>query len=383
MAVRRPRFGEAVGRFVRDDGSQVELRSTYRNSVKSSWILSWWPTAAIFSVADRQGLEPGHGELVRQLAGAWTLPMPLRELASVAVGLAAAFPEALRLTGRIDPQLRMEIVEPAERTEHLEALAAGYQATAAEIKQAAVRHGIDFSKVRILDVGCGSGYLAFALAGLGAAEVVGIDLDPVNYVRASERARMRDLLAPGRGDAVRLEPGDVHALAFDDGSFDLVYSVTALEHFRDLDRAVSEMSRVTRPGGLLYHSVEPWFAKRGGHGLCTLDFPWGHVRLTSNELERYLADFRPYEAEDAIAYFRAGFQRPPRTLAESRHVFERAGRLLEWRETPLSSADPHRAILDSALLADCRRVHPAVAKRDLTTIGYTVVARCDAGTRPG
>jgi ubiquinone/menaquinone biosynthesis C-methylase UbiE len=88
-------------------------------------------------------------------------------------------------------------------------------------------------------------------------------------------------------------------MGFDDGSFDLVVSQTVLEHVHDIGAAFREIARVLVPGGLAYHEVEPWFAPRGGHSLCTLDFPWGHVRTTEAEFARYVETFRPL-APDAI-----------------------------------------------------------------------------------
>jgi SAM-dependent methyltransferase len=42
---------------------------------------------------------------------------------------------------------------------------------------------------------------------------------------------------------------DVRELPFRDGSFDAIYSMGTIEHFRDYDRAVAELARVLRPGG--------------------------------------------------------------------------------------------------------------------------------------
>jgi ubiquinone/menaquinone biosynthesis C-methylase UbiE len=86
------------------------------------------------------------------------------------------------------------------------------------------------------------------LAGAGAGEVVGVDLDPVGYVAPAERERMLERLAGPRSANVRLEQGDVHALALADGSFDLVVSATAVKHFSNLRTALGELHRVLRRG---------------------------------------------------------------------------------------------------------------------------------------
>jgi ubiquinone/menaquinone biosynthesis C-methylase UbiE len=89
---------------------------------------------------------------------------------------------------------------------------------------------------RLLVVGCGRGIEAAVLAQDLGAEVVGIDIEQRFDPRAAAR--------------VTLQQGDAMALAFDDASFDIVYSFHALEHITDPHRALSEMHRVLRPGGL-------------------------------------------------------------------------------------------------------------------------------------
>jgi hypothetical protein len=49
--------------------------------------------------------------------------------------------------------------------------------------------------------------------------------------------------------------------------------------------------------------VDPWFGIAGRHALCTLDFPWGHLRLDDGELAEYVRRLRPHEADDAIEVF--------------------------------------------------------------------------------
>jgi SAM-dependent methyltransferase len=52
-----------------------------------------------------------------------------------------------------------------------------------------------------------------------------------------------------------IQRGDMHALPFADGAFDVVVSSHCLEHAFDLERAVSELTRVVAPGGVLVIEV--------------------------------------------------------------------------------------------------------------------------------
>lgn len=103
---------------------------------------------------------------------------------------------------------------------------------------------------RVLEIGVGLGadFLQWLQAG---AKVTGIDLTP----RAIERAGRRSKLA-GFPDA-DLRVGDAEALPFDDDTFDIVYSWGVLHHSPDTARAVQEVRRVLKPGGvarvMVYH----------------------------------------------------------------------------------------------------------------------------------
>ena len=97
------------------------------------------------------------------------------------------------------------------------------------------------STERVLDVATGSGNAALAAARRGCS-VIGIDYVPALLDRARQRADAEGLVA-------EFEQGDAEALAFDDGSFDVVSSVFGAMFAPDQERTASELTRVTRPGG--------------------------------------------------------------------------------------------------------------------------------------
>jgi SAM-dependent methyltransferase len=90
----------------------------------------------------------------------------------------------------------------------------------------------------VLEVGCGRGELAERIARETGAVVVAVD----------QSERMVEL-ARERGVDARV--GDVQELPFADGSFDCVLAAWMLYHVADLDRGLSEIERVLRPGGRL------------------------------------------------------------------------------------------------------------------------------------
>ncbi len=96
---------------------------------------------------------------------------------------------------------------------------------------------------RWLDVGCGTGALSeMILAHASPAEIVGTD--PSEQFVAHARAHIIDPRA-------RFDVGDAMRLPFETNRFDAVVSGLVLNFVPDAGRAVSEMARVARPGGLL------------------------------------------------------------------------------------------------------------------------------------
>ena len=93
---------------------------------------------------------------------------------------------------------------------------------------------------RALDLATGTGDIAFGLAAEGA-RVVGLDVT----LRMIQLARAK---IPTRG-AAGFTVGDMMALPFPDGSFDVVTIGYGLRNVPDLDTAIAELFRVVRPGG--------------------------------------------------------------------------------------------------------------------------------------
>jgi SAM-dependent methyltransferase len=102
----------------------------------------------------------------------------------------------------------------------------------------------------VLEIGVGMGADHLEWAKSRPRSLTGLDLTE----RAIEHTRRRLGLA---GHESQLHVGDAENLPFADGSFDLVYSWGVLHHSPDTARAVAEVRRVLRPGGIarvmIYH----------------------------------------------------------------------------------------------------------------------------------
>ena len=102
--------------------------------------------------------------------------------------------------------------------------------------------GRALSPTRVLDVATGGGHTALAFAPI-ARRVIAYDVtEPM--LRAA-----RGLLRERGAASATFVAGDVEALPFGDGAFDLVTCRIAAHHFADVAAAVREVCRVLRPGG--------------------------------------------------------------------------------------------------------------------------------------
>lgn len=116
----------------------------------------------------------------------------------------------------------------------------------------------------LLDIGCGPGTLTADLAERVAPGPV-TAVDHAAGVLAEARAE-----AGARGVAgMRFLTADAHALDFPDDSFDVVHAHQVLQHLADPVRALGEMRRVCRPGGVVAvrdsdYAAMSWFPRTPG-----------------------------------------------------------------------------------------------------------------------
>jgi SAM-dependent methyltransferase len=109
---------------------------------------------------------------------------------------------------------------------------------------------------QLLDVGCGTGTADASLARLRLSQLrlIGVDLSLKHVTTALDAAR-------GMNARVGYACADACRLPFPDGVFDSTFCVAVLQHIREIDLALGEFARVTRPGGRIL-AVEPDNASR-------------------------------------------------------------------------------------------------------------------------
>ncbi|MFG1647632.1 SAM-dependent methyltransferase [Amycolatopsis sp. NPDC049252] len=120
-------------------------------------------------------------------------------------------------------------------------VAASERLTAMMIDKIAVGPG-----QRVLDVGCGTGQPALELVRATGADVLGITISGEQVATATELGR-----GSGLADRMSFQLTDVMELPFETGSFDAAWLFESLPHIRDRRRALEQVARVVRKGGLI------------------------------------------------------------------------------------------------------------------------------------
>lgn len=150
----------------------------------------------------------------------------------------------------------------------------------------------------VLDVGSGTGALAFAIAeAIPSARVTGVDPSSA-YVRFAQ-ARTPD-------DRVRFIVGDAQALELPSANFDKTLSLLVMNFIPDSTKALREMTRVTRPGGVVAAAVWDY-----GEGMQMLRVFWDEaVALDSTIAARNESNMPLSRRGELAALWRAqGLQR--------------------------------------------------------------------------
>jgi SAM-dependent methyltransferase len=235
---------------------------------------------------------------------------------------------------------------------------------------------VDIKGKKILDVGCGDGALAYVLAAHGAGEVHAIDTDfSYRQLNPQHQNLLRDAVGnlPVMADqkiedlerVVQIFEGDIQTLEIQ-GQYDIIVSLTVLEHVFDLRSGLKAMSDLVKPGGLVIHRFNPYFSETGGHEFGILDFPWGHVRLSREEIALYLETYRAWERDHTLAVLDQAFNSPKLTLDEIDTLFGTLGlTILYASESRAFSWKPDGSRKN--ILKQCRRNYPAITWRDLAS----------------
>ncbi|HEX2021250.1 MAG TPA: methyltransferase domain-containing protein [Candidatus Thermoplasmatota archaeon] len=202
---------------------------------------------------------------------------------------------------------------------------------------------------RVLDVGCGTGVVAITARRVGAS-AVGVDLTPDLLARAKEHGGVAGY------EDVAWKEGDVEALPFADGEFDVVLSQFGHMFAPRPDVATKEMLRVLRPGGTIAFSTWPpelgigkLFALVGGYGPplppgASPPPQWGDVATVRQRLGDAVRD---------VAFDREAMLFPAMSVGHYRELLERTSgpvlKLVQSMRSDPARLAKFRAEMEAAL----------------------------------
>lgn len=148
---------------------------------------------------------------------------------------------------------------------------------------------------RLLEIGCGAGFLSIALAKRG------FRVNAIDSVESMiEQARLHAAEMIENTSLLSLDVGDVNAMAFEDNSFDLVVGVGVIPWLERPELAMQEVARVTKPNGYVILTTD------NRAGMISLLDPVHNPMLTSLKqgLNKVLGSLRhPYRIPVVTSQF--------------------------------------------------------------------------------
>lgn len=141
-------------------------------------------------------------------------------------------------------------------------------------------HSIDFSGLKVLEIGSGFGSLCIDAAARGATQVIGIDINKHHIDFAN---KVLGLHYSQFAHAIRFCSTPLEQLQEND--FDIILSNAAFEHIFDLEGMLAQMKKRLKPGGRIYTGFGPLYnSPRGDHGWCKTKIPWGHLIFSEKSI---------------------------------------------------------------------------------------------------
>ena len=246
-------------------------------------------------------------------------------------------------------------------------------------------HSIKITKkMDILEIGAANGAATFQIASKQSQSVVGSDIVQyqINQSVTRKENQQTQELKNEYINKVRKKVGgffdkkttNIVSFIEDDicnskiasNSKDLIISWDTLEHLNNPQKAFEEMFRILKPGGYTFHEYNPFFSFNGGHSLCTLDFMWGHVRLSGTDFDKYLKEFRPFEYEVAMKFYKQNLNRMTANQLNKYIKISGFERIMFF---PYIYFENYFALTEK-IFVDCKRNYPSLELIDLVSPAF-------------
>ncbi|HBF88841.1 MAG TPA: hypothetical protein DDX39_09385 [Bacteroidales bacterium] len=239
----------------------------------------------------------------------------------------------------------------------------------------------------ILEIGCHLGSVSYLLSDMNAQEIYATDftgykaksansddvsektLEAIDVELSVARENLRAKFK--NGNKVKFYNDDICTSTLPKNKFDIIFSFDVLEHISDSNKAFETIASLLKPNGIAIHEYNPFFSLNGGHSACTLDFPWGHVRLSKTDFEKYIDEIRPKEKQLAKSFYSDGLNRM--SISQLKEYSKKNG--LEIVSILQFTKEQHVRMLTDEIVEECKANYPSIDIADLVAPKVIVILK--------
>jgi ubiquinone/menaquinone biosynthesis C-methylase UbiE len=349
------------------NNTTITIFKNYRYKTKATW--KNFSGLAILDELKRKGLLDDKGIiLLEEMIGQRTITLPIDEINNIAQRYVDRYPD-LFIFKKV-PYLGKRVLIPS--LQDIERDVNRWVLNHKKILAFLQQHNlIGKSNIKILEIGYISGGES-----LVAFEKLGCEAHGIDYFYGGqfEGVSLNDFVRKCSKTNAQFHIGDItRETFFNENTFDMIFSTQTIEHIGDLKSAFNEMNRILKPGGIMYHSYDPYYHPMGGHSFGILDCPWGHVRLDSHEINKYLIKYRKYESDESIKWLRSSIHRTHTQSYVQSHLVESGFNVRYWHNELI--ALDQLSLLNGDIISDAFRIKSDLSIKDLVTRDIIFIAQ--------
>lgn len=355
------------GYFETTDGRKIPILKNHRYSLKKTWQM-FGPLSALNELNKKNLLEKKDEKFFENAIGYRTIQSSMHEIRDVLKPYLDKYSDIFLSTDIPDLSSRVLKANKFDVETTIKNKISGHKNFFQKIRD--MFPDFKLEKSKILEIGYTSGgesIIAFERLGLDA---YGIDYNyDGNFETNSRHLQVSEL---AKSKATFLQGDITKKTEIDSESLDIIYTLSVLEHIKNIPAAFEEMYRILKPGGIMYHRYDPYFHIKGGHPPCMLDSPWAHMRMSEPDVERYIQELRPYEAPSVIPWIKNALNRN-HTQNYVQINLVKAGFKIYWWQN-LEVPTEHKSMLDPEIISDALCLHDDVSLSDLISHAVAFIA---------
>lgn len=364
-----PDLGEIETYFESEDGRKLPVYKHHRYNVRKAWAF-YGPLSALRELMLKGLTSDNTNEFFKKAIGHRTITVPFEDIREHLAPYLKKHSDLFVSSSIPDLGKRLMIPSQDETDAAISRKTKEHQTLIKSINQNTQKKLKQGDKV--LEIGYVSGgesIIGFEKCGFQA---IGID----NYYNDSLEAtyRYKHVVKNSASKATFLKGDITTKTEIEENSLDLIYSLSVLEHISDLEKAFKEMYRLLKPGAAMFHRYDPYFHILGGHATCTLDFPWGHLRLTEKDVGRYMQELMPHEASVAVPWIKNALNRNHAQSNMLRLLTSAGFKISMWQNSSINKN--HELLLNNVVIEESIKINndKGLVLSDLNTLAISFLA---------